>query len=286
MTHRKPSKPSTPFLLFVFLLTVPAVMAQGPGDLTVTPTRVSLEGRTRSAQIALINRADRTTTYRVSFTRMRMSEDGGFVEVTEPEPGERFADPLIRYSPRQVTLEPGESQTVRLLLRKPADLEPGEYRSHLLLHAVPADLGNSIETEAAGVDEGLAVRLVPIYRVAVPVIVRHGDLSAGAELSEVAFEPAEDENGPPALSFQIARRGDRSLYGDVAVSFLSDRGGSPVEVGRLEGLAVYVPNPLRAVTMTLRPPEGTALEAGRLKVVFSEDRESGAVVAEAELPLS
>ena len=44
-----------------------------------------------------------------------------------------------------MTLAPGETQAVRLLLRKPGNLADGEYRSHLLMQNVPKDAGVSIE---------------------------------------------------------------------------------------------------------------------------------------------
>ena len=267
------------------LFGAPGVLAQGPGDLTVVPTRVVLEGRDRSAQLSLINRAARAATYRISFTRMRMTEDGRFEEIDEPAPGEQFADPLIRYSPRQVTLEPGVAQTIRFMLRKPADLAAGEYRSHLVLRAVPDDISNSVEAEAVG-DRNLTVRLTPVYRIAVPVIVRHGELRASAELSQLRFEPGGEGAGP-AVSFRLDRWGNRSLYGDVAVTFIPDHGGAETVVGRIVGLAVYTPNPARSLTLPLSPPPGIELRAGRLKVGFSEEPGlGGAETAEGELPLS
>ena len=39
---------------------------------------------------------------------------------------------LVRYSPRQVELAPGEVQTVRIQIRKPEGLKDGEYHSHLV----------------------------------------------------------------------------------------------------------------------------------------------------------
>ena len=46
-----------------------------------------------------------------------MNADGKIIKVDENEPG-MYSDEMVRFSPRQVTLEPGQSQTVRLLLRK------------------------------------------------------------------------------------------------------------------------------------------------------------------------
>ncbi len=257
---------------------VPAVLAQ---NVSVAPTRVVFEGRIRSAQVALINQGTAPVTYRISFTQRRMTEDGGFEEITTPGPADAFADPLIRYSPRQVTLEPGVGQTVRLLLRKPAGLEPGEYRSHLLLRAVPPeDAGTSIESIG---DQEVGVNLKPIYGALIPVIVRHGDLSAGVTLSDLAFEADEK----PTVSFRFERSGGRSVYGDVTVSWIPAGSGSETVVQLVKGIAVYTPNPSRTVRLALHPPDGVDLRDGRLKVTFAERPEAGgAVQAEAEIPLS
>lgn len=107
------------------------------GDLTVSPTRLILGERDRSAQISLINRGADEATYRIEFVQYRMDENGQLQEIEEPNELEKFADPLIRFSPRQVLLKPNEAQTVRLLVRKPKDLAPGEYRSHLLFPDYP-----------------------------------------------------------------------------------------------------------------------------------------------------
>ena len=272
----------------VFCLALPSatLFAQtGAGDLTVTPTRAVFEGRDRSTQISLINRGTATATYRVSFIQMRMAEDGQFEEITEPGPGEHFADALIRYSPRQVTLEPGVAQTVRLMLRKPADLAPGEYRSHMIFHAVPdADAGTSIENvELEG--EEFDIRLTPIYRISIPVIVRHGELTAEAELGDVGLVTRDGES-PPGLALRLHRRGERSIYGDVDVTWIPDGGDPEVVVGQIKGLAVYSPNASRSLVLPLRPPAGVELENGRLKVTFSEEPSAhGAASSEVDIRL-
>jgi hypothetical protein len=124
----------------VGVLAAGAASAQGgPGDLLVAPTRVVLEGRQRTAEVTLVNTGSATATYRISFVNLRMNEQGGTTEIeaSSARPGEQFAEPLVRYSPRQVTLEPQVAQTVRMQLRLPSDLPPGEYRSHLLFRAIP-----------------------------------------------------------------------------------------------------------------------------------------------------
>ena len=111
--------------------------AEGSGDLLVAPTRVVFEARRRSAEVTLVNIGTDTATYRISFVHQRMKPDGSLEAVDTPGPGEAFADDLVRFSPRQVTLEPRVAQTVRMQLRIPAGLTAGEYRSHLLFRAIP-----------------------------------------------------------------------------------------------------------------------------------------------------
>lgn len=260
----------------------PLALAQG---LMVTPTRIVFEGRSRSGQVSLINSGTAPLTYRISFKNMRMLEDGSYEDIEVPRPGERFADKMIRYAPRQVLLEPGERQIVRLLVRKPRDLAPGEYRSHLLLQTVPpAAVGADIE--ALDLKEGeIRVQVTTIFGVTIPVIVRHGDLSAAVTLSNLALNSPESPGNPPVLLLRLNRSGDRSVYGDVVVTFKPDA-GEETEVGVVRGVAVYTPNFTRILQISLRLPNGVALRGGRLHVAYRERADEGsAVLAEAEIPV-
>ena len=90
---------------------LPNQAVAGPGDLLVTPTRVVLEGRERSAELTLVNRGQERTTYRITLENRRMDAQGKFSEIDTPKDGELFAQNLIRYAPRRVTLEPNKPQT-------------------------------------------------------------------------------------------------------------------------------------------------------------------------------
>ncbi|MDB5868998.1 MAG: hypothetical protein JWP96_1330 [Polaromonas sp.] len=254
-------------------------------DLSLFPTRVVLEKNQRAAQVELMNNGTAPETYRINLVNRRMGESGEFIAVEVPGPGELFADPLLRYSPRQVTVQPGSSQTVRILLRKPADLAPGEYRSHLQFDRV-ADAAGASSVEQAGKsgDKAIGVVITALVGASIPVIVRHGDTQASATLSELALEPATG-NSSPALSFQINRSGNRSVYGDLSVTF-TPKGGKPVELAKAGALAVYAPNALRRARMPLQVPPGTTLAAGTLDLSYRERAEAGGkIMAEASLAL-
>lgn len=266
-------------------LPLAAAHGQATRNVSVSPTRVIFEGRTRSVEVLLLNRGTSVATYRIFFKNMRMNEDGSLQDVEEPEPGQLFADKYIRYSPRQITIEAGRSQTVRLLVRKPKELAPGEYRSHLVFRSVPpAAAGESIETE--GLEEGeIRVRMIPIFAISIPVFILHGDLSASLALSDLRLAPSENGSGPPVLFARLDRSGNRSIGGAVVAMFKPD-GGEEVEVGRLGGVAVYTPVATRTFRLPLNPPEGVKLEHGRLRVTLREQEAAGgAIMDEAEIDL-
>jgi len=245
------------------------VQAQGAGDLVVSPTRVVLEGRTRSAQLGLVNKGSGTATYRISVVNMQMGEDGSMTEVATPADGQQFAGTLFRYSPRQVTLEPGASQAIRLLLRKPKDLPDGEYRSHMMLRAVPDAAGQSVESTGTGA----AVRLIPVFGIAVPIIIRHGKVDYQMSMSDIAFVPATEQESLPKVRFKLNRTGNRSSYGDLTATL--NVGGKDVVLSQIFRLAVYTPNESRTVEMTLRVPDGVKLSGNTLKIAYKMISDEG-----------
>lgn len=269
--------------LFLSLAPVQQAVAQGAGNLIVAPTRVVLEGRTRSAQLTLSNTGSASATYRISIVNIRMNEDGSVTEITEPDEGQLFAEKLFRYSPRQITLAPGGTQAVRILLRKPKDLADGEYRSHIFFRAVPDEAGQSVNQEVTS--GGLQIRLIPIYGVTLPIIVRHGKLEVSAALSELKVNPPSETSPVPTLSFRISREGNRSAFGDLTATFKSGTGEETI-VGQTQRLAVYTPNKSRVVSMPLRVPEGVSLANGELNLTYKTiEDEGGALMGEATLKL-
>ena len=276
---------SNRLLLFLFgALAATAALAQGsPGDLLVAPTRVVLEGRQRTAEITLVNTGPSAATYRISLINLRMDEHGGTqeVEASGAQPGEHFATDLIRFSPRQVTLEPHAAQTVRIQARKPAELEAGEYRSHLQFRAIPS---NAPAVKGPESSTALSVHLTIIYGVSIPIIVRQGETSAEATLSALELvPPAGDEKGP-TLRFQINRTGNRSVYGDLSVMFVP-AGGKTSMVGRVNGIAVYTPNAERIAGIVLQIPPGVVLKNGLLRLAYKKQDKGLGALATAELRL-
>jgi hypothetical protein len=261
------------------LLAAPPALA----DLMLAPTRIVLEKNQRSAQLDLINNGQETATYRINLVNRRMSETGEFSAIDSPRPGEQFADALLRYSPRQVVLAPGAGQTVRISLRKPANLPAGEYRSHLQFDRIADAKGSSsIASQDQPSGNEVAISLTALIGVSIPVIVRHGETAASVTLSGLELlKPAAGQ--APTLAFEMQRSGNRSVYGDLAASF-TPQGGLEQQVGKVGGVAVYTPNPLRRVKMELQPPAGLVLSRGTLRVSFRDRPDAGGkLLAEAAI---
>jgi P pilus assembly chaperone PapD len=259
-------------------------------DLMLYPTRIEMEKNQRATQVELVNRGQTTESYRISVVNRRMTDTGQIVPADTAEPDERFAADMLRFSPRQVTLKAGESQTVRISLRKPADLANGEYRSHLQFDRQPDVEGSAdLEQTVKPVSGDIAIRLTALVGASIPVIVRHGDTSASVTLDKLSIEPATkiegQADGPPLLAFHMNRSGNRSVYGNFLVTY-TPSGGRPIDVSQVNGVAVYVPNLLRKAKLPLRLPEGMTIKGGLIQLTFSQRPEDGGKpLAQASLAL-
>jgi len=263
------SKADFVLIIALFIISVlPVTNANAAGQLMVSPTRIVFEGNERTQKVNLINNGSETGRYRISFVRRKMTEDGKFEEASENEPG-MYSDDIVRFSPRQVTLQPGQSQTVRLMLRKKRDMQDGEYRSHMLFQSLPDPATSDINKLADNNSTGLTVQLIPVVGITIPVIVRQGKLSSTVSLSDFELKQANTVKAENTLSFKINREGNSSAYGDFRVYF-TPKGGETVVVAQVNGLAVYTPLASRSVDIRLQTPSDLNLSNGELYITFLE----------------
>jgi len=236
----------------------------GVGDLLVAPTRIVLNG-SRGTEIVLSNIGDDVATYRVSVELRRMKPDGMLDDVVEASEREKIAQGMILYAPRRVTIAPNQPQTIRIAARAPAGLADGEYRAHLLFRAVPPPRPVTPQAPVKGV----SFELIPIYGVTIPVVIRMGNLSAKVGIANVALAKAD---GKPAVSLDLTRAGDRSVFGDVRIFKPGIK--DPIAIQR--GVAIYTEIGTRHMVIPLNPAVA-ASAAGPVTVDFVEATDSGPV---------
>lgn len=254
----------------------------GQGNLLVTPRRVVFEGNTRSFDLNLANTGQDSATYAISMVQIRMNEDGSFETITEPAPGQNFADKNIRFYPRSVTLPPNEAQVVKVQLLRASELKPGEYRSHFYFRSIPKVV--ALGEEEVEVDTtSISVRLVPVFGITIPAIIRVGQSNTNVTLSDLALDI--NESSVPTLSLKFNRTGNFSVYGDLAVDHVSVD-GTITRVGVANGIAVYTPNTVRRFHFDLNQIPGVDFKSGNLLVGFSAASDvKPEKFAEAELSL-
>jgi hypothetical protein len=269
-------------VLFSVFLFSSGIDGQAQGNLLITPRRVVFEGTKRSIDLNLANAGRDTATYAISLIQIRMKEDGGFETITEPDPDQKFADRNIRFFPRSVTLGPNEAQVVKVQVVRTNELTAGEYRSHFYFRSVPKikALG---EEEAVKDSTSISVKLTPIFGITIPVIIRVGESTANITLSDLSFAMIKDTI--PSIGMVLHRTGNMSVYGDLAVDYISSQ-GSIIHVGNANGVAVYTPNNTRQFHFNLNKVEGVDFKTGKIKVTYSAPSDVKPLkIAEAELAL-
>lgn len=253
--------------------------AQTPDELSITPSRVVFsEGARVTETVMLKNRGSDTLYYELLITNYRMTDTGTFEELSEPDSGQFFADPFIRFAPREVILPPNGSVPVKISCLRANDLATGEYRSHLVIRLARRRGGGG---SSASDDD-------PEYGVAVPLIVRQGVLTSSIIIPYLTIDllPADQQRSVTAVATtRLERSGTSSTYGDVSIWYVKE-GGAPVLVGTARGVALYTPNRWRILRIPLQLPEGARLEAGLLRLEY-RDRSGpeGLLLARIEVPV-
>ncbi len=253
------------------------------GDLLITPTRIIFEGRKQSESIYLVNVGKEKATYSITFIQNYQTEEGGYVRAETSATDEMFADRYLRFYPRTVSLEPGESQTIKLQCRRTPEMKDGEYRSHMYFRSEESyePLGKSNPDSV----KTISVKLTPIYGISIPVIIRSGEVNVSATLSD--FEIQTNQGPSPMLKLTINREGNMSVIGDLSVEYISENGDA-VEIGKLKNVAVYPDINKRFVTINLIQTTGLNFKNGKLRITYSSlfEAKKREVFAKTEIDLN
>lgn len=252
------------------------------GQVTVAPKRLIFEDGTRRAEVALINESDQQTRFRIQVVEKTMNELTQLVDM-ETIPADSAAK-MIRYSPRSVVLEPRGKQVIRLFVRIPNGLADGEYRSHLQFVAEP-DLDAMPEPKSKDNESGFSSRLIPLYALSIPVIVRVGETGGTVTLENAKWAPLQGNPTTPAVvMLDAARQGNQSVYGDVRIQFKNGQSGEETVLFQRKGIALYTSLDRYKLAFPLNPPPGFEGGAGQLHVHYA-DRD-GKVWIDQSIPMT
>ncbi len=261
---------------------VPQPTQTGAGDLNLSPKRVVFDAAGHAQTVYVFNRGAGPATYRIELVDRVMTPDGRIAAIDSNMKKDaaaaarvKSAKDFIIYSPRRVTLQPGESQTIRLRALKPADLADGEYRTHLTVTQVPPeDVGLTAAEAGSPLGPGqLSVHVVPLFSLSIPIIVRQGAVDVRAGIESPRLEHP-GRSGDVAITLDLTRLGLDSAYGDFEVKEGDDL------LGTVRGVAVYPEIERRTVEIRLsRTPKPGA----GLTISFTDaDSKPGTVLAKAD----
>ena len=252
------------------------------GDLLITPRRVVFEGNKQKEELSLINIGKDTSTYSISFRQYIMNEQGKLELVEKPDSTQMLAEPYIRFFPRQITLAPGEPQVIMMQYRRKANMLPGEYRSHLWFRN-EKDYKPLSKDKPSLDSSQVSVSVTAIFGITIPIIIRTGEVSANASLSNLKLEIEKDTL--QYLKFDVNRSGNGSLNGKITVEYLTPEGNS-YKLGAMN-VIVYTSTNRRNVSIKLNTRQVMPIKTGNLRVRYtSPDDSKYTVYAEALLPLT
>ena len=231
--------------------------------LSVAPQYVVFDkGMSKVQNVSVINNSDKEKTYNVKLLHYRQKEDGSYETVEKEENDNKFADSLIFFGPRRFTLAPKEVQTIKIQKKPKADLEAGEYKSHMLFQEAEDEKPMVKETNPNA--KGMSFTITGLYGVAIPVVVRNGDLIATAEFKNVKHTKEDQKD---LITFDLLRDGNKSLHGDVVVKY-QDK-----QIGILKGINVFLSVKKRNLSVALKTTDLNVkdLEGKTLTVEYISD---------------
>lgn len=271
-------------LIAVLAVLLPQAARANRAETLLIPTRVVMEKNDRFTTVVIRNIGDATGNLSVELIDMTMGETGGVVQLEEGKSDPWSAIPILRVSPHSITLKPGESQNVRIMLRKPEGLPAGEYRSHL---KVKVDEDN-VEAAASKTAEDLKAASIAVkakLALTIPVIVRNGETTIAIKIDSPKI--GHDAMGKPEVDMTLLREGNRSVMGDFTFTYTGPDGKSQL-IKTFPGIPVYRSTERRKVSIPMDDiPAGINLDKGKLAVAYTaQEKEGGMKLAEATIDLS
>jgi len=268
--------------IFTIAILLLGYVSQSFSSLLVTPTRITFDARDRVAEVTLVNTSNEIRQYKLEWIEKKQNENNQYSNLTEAEIAEfAVASPYIRFSPRRVTLKPGESQKVKLLARRRADMKLPEYRSHLRFTALPPALTNATEDEQTS---GIQLKLNLLLSYTIPVVLRAQPTNVDVGIESIKFDSVNATNKKGDATVVVTRKGNSSAYGNLILLHRIAKTDAFEPVGYTNGVNIF--HEQSRNTLVIPWTEKPYTPAGEIKVVFEGTKEmSGLFYVEKILPL-
>lgn len=248
--------------LFLYMCFSEGAIAAGAG-LFISAHELIFDKNTRSHALHITNRGDRTGVYAMSWVDHTMTEEGRLFTWKEPNQSPWSLQPYIRFSPRRVTLRPGESQRVRLVLKSNrSEFERGELFSHLKVLTLNSNLEatKKLSQSADKGSGGIEIKTRSAFKI--PVVWRKMLPSPKAKVTI-------EEKTSSTLTLNIQRIGQASNRGFLHV--MHTLKGEHRPLARVKPLVIYANIEKRLTTLNLDSP---LPQQGSLEIYYSKSKDN------------
>ncbi len=218
-------------ILFLFLFLALPALAAGYQPLRIEPSHLVFEGKpgeTITGSITVLNKGTESVTPKAILTDWTLDLYNKLVLVSSGASDSSLSG-LIKFNPRQFTLKPQESQTVRFTVKIPRDASPGERRGMIAFEQLVAYKSKVGATAKVQVTSTVYVAIKPAKRT---VEFVQGQLKT--------IKGLKDDPNAAATMIAIALRGNGTAHfrGNATFQIAKDGEKKPVAEGAFEPLVV------------------------------------------------
>jgi fimbrial chaperone protein len=231
---------------------------------TVSPNALFIDSRTRSGVLTLYNPGTTAEEIEITFSfgYPRSDLEGAIsVSLADSAPaGEPSVLGFVRAFPRRLRLEPGQRQTVRILMQPPAGLAEGEYWGRVLIHSRGGR--PPVEQQQGGIRMQIDLETVIVGAVN----YRNGAVRTGVTVDS-ARATATARGDSVRVVADLTRQGNAAYLGHLTLELVGADGRVLGAVK--EDLAVY--RSLRKV-QSIAVPADASLRGATLRYHFTTER--------------
>jgi P pilus assembly chaperone PapD len=218
----------------------------------------------RKDSLLLTNTGLNASICTLSTVNFIMSDKGPAKFAQSPDEVSNSASKLLRFSPKRVSIQPNQNQTVRITSRRKPNIVDGEYLSHLKIDCIEETNPNEKQVEQ--------ITIKPKFIYYIPLQIRAGKLNATTGFENIKIS---SQQGRDIISFDHIRSGTRSVVGDIKII---EKDSGEV-LGNIKNTVVYMPFNKKSHSVALsKQPKGP------VEIIFTEDKLTrGTLVATAIL---
>jgi hypothetical protein len=231
---------------------------------TVSPNALFIDSRTRSGVLTLYNPGTTAEEIEITFAfGYPRSDLAGAISVVLADSaptGEPSVLGFVRAFPRRLRLEPGQRQTIRVLMQPPAGLAEGEYWGRVLIHSRGGR--PPVEQQQGGIRMQIDLETVIVGAVN----YRNGTMRTSVHVDSARATVSARADSVHVVA-DISRQGNAAYLGRMTLELVS--GDGKVLGTTEEDFAVY--RSLRKVESIAVPP-GASLSGATVRYRFTTER--------------